>query len=631
MTIGTRARAARSAIQRTFIHPSGRNRSGRSRFKPASPRLGQRGTRGRSSAGSKAWPGLAFALALAALVPLKATAALAGCTAAAVTGLNVPRVTVSSVTDVAASGPTPEYCSVAGAVATHGEGAGPGSAQFILKLPASWNGKFLFLGCGGNCGSVTSVSVESVDVAEALGLGYATVNTDTGHEQDPTTPDPTWVLQSPGVPNEPAIVDYQYRAVHQVTVAAKELVKGHYGGAISRAYFDGCSTGGRQGMIEANRYPDDYDGIIAGDPVSNHSNLDIADIKNAKAFLPPDAYIPFSLIPTIDAAVLAQCDGLDGTVDGLIQNPGACSFDFNSLVPTVLTKAQASGMISYLGQTFEQGGRPIFPGHPVGFMTTATFENVQENSAPAANPSAAEPWGLGKGPTAWSNGDSATRYFVEYNPTFDVNNDWPIRNNSIARSAFDLMHQRFGIGDASQPDQLDRFLAKGRKMLMYHGFADHLVSPWSSTWYYQALAGRHGGYDAVKKQVRLFMVPGMGHCSGGPGPNTFDTLNALDAWVTKGTPPDGIVAVNTGSGRSMPLCAFPEAARYVGGNTNLAASWACDAGDRRLLQIGSNGRLAGAGGGPPCAGCAGRGENGDDDRSARSRREDEDHDGRGDD
>jgi feruloyl esterase len=575
--------------------------------------------------------GLTALLAAIAWIPALATAALPNCTSAALIALDVAGVAITSASDVAAKAPTPEYCAVVGTVATHGEGAAAGSAIFTLQLPANWNSKFLFFGCGGNCGSAlfSSVSASSDDVAESLGLGYATVNTDTGHEQDPTTPDPTWILLSPGVPNQPAVIDYQYRAVHEVAVAAKQLVRGYFSSHIDYAYFDGCSTGGRQAMVEADRYPDDFDGLIAGDPVSDHANLDIADIKNAKSFLAPTSWIPLTLIPTIDAAVLAECDALDGVADGLIQNPGRCSFDLQSLVPSVLTQSQATAMKTYLGQVHDERGHPIFPGMPIGDMTTATFENVADFNAVAPSPTAAEPWGgIGKGPTAWTLGDSAIRYYVEYNPTFDVNNDWPETNGVIAQSALELMHEHFGIGDASQPERMDEFLHKGKKIIFYHGFADHLVSPWSTVWFYQALAERHGGYDRLQKQARLFMVPGMGHCSGGSGPNTFDTLDALDSWVTKGTAPDSITALNKASNRSMPLCPFPGEASFNGGDMTQAANWTCHAADQRLFEYGSDGDLAGARGGPPCAACKFNPASGGDDEGSGG--DDGEHDGHGD-
>lgn len=206
--------------------------------------------------------------------------------------LNVPNLTVVSATDVPAAGTTPEYCQVIGAVATNGEGYGPGSAEFRLNLPVAWNNHFLLEGCGGSCGSITSISVNPVDSGEALALGYAVVNTDTGHEQDPTTPDLTWAVSETGVVNMPAIIDFYYRAVHQVTVATKQYVEAYYSQPINYAYFDGCSTGGRQSLMEGERYPDDYNGLVVGDAAMSLAYLRTSTFKQAKAFIPTLAYIP---------------------------------------------------------------------------------------------------------------------------------------------------------------------------------------------------------------------------------------------------------------------------------------------------------------------------------------------------
>jgi hypothetical protein len=181
--------------------------------------------------------------------------------------LNVPNLTVTSAGVVAATATAPQYCQIIGAVATNGEGYGPGSALFRLQLPVQWNGHFLFVGCGGNCGSITATSLNPVDGAEALGLGYAVVNTDTGHEQDPTTTLLTWAVSEAGVVNMSAIIDFYYRAIHQVTVATKQYVESYYSQPIDVAYFDGCSTGGRQSLMEGTHYPIDYDGLIVGDPL----------------------------------------------------------------------------------------------------------------------------------------------------------------------------------------------------------------------------------------------------------------------------------------------------------------------------------------------------------------------------
>ena len=244
-----------------------------------------------------------------------------------------------------------------GAVATSGEGYGPGSAQFQAVLPVNWNGRYLFFGCGGNCGTLSynsgAISTNMVDSPEAALLGYAVVYTDAGHEQDPSTPDLTWAVSETGVVNLPAIIDFQFRAVHQVTVATKQYVEAYYSQPIDHAYFDGCSTGGRQSLLEGEHYPVDYDGLVAGDPGIGRT----AQFREAKAFISALAYIPYSTLAQVDTAVKASCDALDGVTDGLIQNPALCSFLPSSLVRGgVLTASQAAALQSYITRETDPSG-----------------------------------------------------------------------------------------------------------------------------------------------------------------------------------------------------------------------------------------------------------------------------------
>jgi feruloyl esterase len=529
------------------------------------------------------------------------TTAAPSCAASA---LNVPNVTVTSATDLPASGTTPEHCQVLGAVATNGEGYGPGSAEFRLNLPVTWNGKFLFEGCGGNCGSVTSVSVNPFDSGEALGLGYAVVNTDTGHEQDPSTPLLTWAVSDSGAVNMPGIIDFYYRAVHQVTLAAKQYVEAYYSQPIDYSYFDGCSTGGRQSLMEGSRYPVDYDGLIVGDAAMAANYGGTSTVKQAKAFVPAGAYIPYSTVSQVDAAVLASCDAADGVVDGLVQNAAACSFNISSLVQSgVLTPTQAAALRAYMLPETDPTGAPVFPGMPITHLSTTGFEGDSEISTAPVDPTAAEPWGAlpnggGLGPAAWSLGELAIKAYVEEDQAFDVNNDWPEKisaaGNVLSDATLTLLTQTRGAGNSDDPFKLANFLNKGGKVIMYHGGSDPLITPYRSTWYYEQLASLRGGYAQTQDSVRLFIVPGMGHCGGGTAPNSFDTLKALDNWVTKNTAPEGIIATAT-NGRTMPLCKFPEEARFLSsGDVNLAANWSCEATDTRMLRVGSNGTASGA-------------------------------------
>jgi len=588
--------------------------------------------------------GLAIAGALAAGTA-PAAAALPQCTVATLTGLHVANVTINSALDVPATAPNPEYCQIVGSVMTHGEGAPAGSALFLLRIPAAWNNRFVFMGCGGSCGSIgtasattgiytPSLSVNGVDSAKALSLGYAVVNTDTGHENIAGQPDPVWKILASGARNLAGYADFYHRSVHQVTEAAKQLVQAYENGHIEYSYFDGCSTGGRQAVVSADQYPDDFDGIIAGDPVIDLDNIKVANIKEVRSFLPTNAFISNATIASFDAAVLASCDAADGVADGLIQNPAACALNPNSLVGTVLTQPQADGISLYLSQIFDTHGNYVHPGMAIGHWATTGFSAIQEfGNAPAPFPTSAEPWGArGVGPVVWTLGDPGIRYDTENNPNFDTINSWPqgppftSALNIVTTADVKLLEQTSGDGDGDDPAKMREFIRHDHKMIMYHGFSDPLVSPYRTIWFYRELAEqshdfrdhdhdfdrRHDfdrdrddrdfdrdrdsdrDYREIQENVRLFMVPGMGHCSGGTAPNSFDTLQTLVNWVENGVAPDALPATNTGSGRAMPLCKFPEEASYIGGPTNLASSWTCNSRDHRLLTVSSDGKLAGA-------------------------------------
>jgi feruloyl esterase len=522
------------------------------------------------------------------------------CTVAALSAFHIPNVTITSATEVAASGLDPAYCDVIGSVATDGEGAGPGSATFRAKLPVTWNNKYLASGPGGVSGSLTP-SINPVDLAASIRKGYAFVLNDLGHQSGPF--DASWALISPGVSNEPALIDYFYRAQHQVAVATKELVKSFYGaGAIEHSYFDGCSTGGRSALVEAMRYPEDYDGIIAAAPAMEARGLSSWSYKNAKAFL--NAFIPSAALPAIDAAVKANCDAADGVVDGLIQNPALCSFDPDTLVPGTLTQAQADALKIFIRAARDERGKLLFPGSSVSDLSSNNlFGGFRPwvELTPPVDPTAAQPWGASS-PLSWRIADTIIRNMVVRDPNFNTNLDWPETEGVLSKEAARLFKKRTRLGDSERPEKLVPYLRRNNKMILYHGYSDQAISPFRTIWFYQDLAQIFGGYRKLQESARLFMAPGALHCNAvGPGPNSFDTLTALEDWVEHGVAPEGIIATKyindnpaQGVARTMPLCKFPEKAQYNGvGNPLDAASWTCSQTDRSLLNIGPNGIEAG--------------------------------------
>jgi feruloyl esterase len=536
------------------------------------------------------WIGVVVLLwSVIAVAPASAT----DCKAAALSALRVPNMTITSATDVPAAAPNPQYCDVNGSVATSGEGAGPNSAGFEAMLPANWNGKFIFNGVGGLAGSLNS-SANPVDQALFLSRGYATAITDTGHQ----SADPTWEFTSPGEPNTPKVIDYFYRAVHEVTLAAKQLVKDYYHTAtISHSYFDGCSNGGKMGLLEAMRFPSDYDGVISGSPWLDPVGTSLWSLKNTKALL--DAYIPLPVFATVGAAIAKQCDATDGVSDGLIQNPAKCSFNPDALVPETLTQKQADALKLILKPVRDEKGNVIYPGSSVGNLgqdNRSPRGPVNQLETPAANPASARPWGDATPPGNWNLATGILLALGYYDTRVDLNH--AIENNGVVQpDPLKLVYERLAADIPDDPSRYGAFFAAGGKLLIYHGYEDLIISPYSSIWFYEDLAEKNGGYEKLQGHARLFMAPGMQHCVGGSGPNTFDTLSALEKWVEKGAAPDAIVAshsTNNVVDRTMPLCRFPEQARYKGsGDVTDSANWTCPQQDQSLLAVGLNGTQAG--------------------------------------
>src|SRR5579883_55841 len=590
-----------------------------------------------------------IALSIAAGGVLAASPAKADCSVAGLMALGVPGVTITSATDVPASTTLPEFCNVKGTFTTTGDGAPDGSAIFLMQLPANWNHKLLGLGNGGFAGSASLGGTGA-----ALVKGYALVDSDTGHESGGT--DARFALNPDGTPNEAAITDYYFRAVHEVTQAAKSLTEKFYAqGRIRHAYFDSCSNGGRQALMEASRFPDDYDGIIAGDPFMSIRSIAAGTIFS-KQQLTPSTFIPFTLLAAIDQATLAACDAADGVKDGLIQNPGACNFNPASLqckpgqTANCLTPGQVDTLTRYFSAARDDDGNVIYPGFSISDLSgndgaalwTMGFflpgqALPQPNTQATFDLNAPEPWGnlgFSPAPLGWQFVDHAIQYIVERNPSFNMRTFDGTLPTPMSDAALTLFDKRTEAGDADDPAKLRSFIGKDHKLLIYHGLSDPALTPFRSIQYYNDLAAMtEGGIPEVQENVRLFLAPGMHHCGGGPGPNVFDPLSAMEAWVEQGVGPDGIIATKFQNDnptqpvlRTMPLCKYPEKARFLGNpNTatpaeiNNAENWTCSPHDRSLLNVGQNGRMAGLGGKQAAEF--------NDDRRDRDDRGDGDHDG----
>jgi feruloyl esterase len=470
------------------------------------------------------------------------TLSAAGCTA--LTGLIVPDTTISSATVVPAAGPLPEHCLVLGHVDTE--------INFALRLPTTaWNRKLYHVGGGGFVGSIP-------DVPTGLARGYATVGTDTGHVGGLF--DGSWALGRPD-----RLLNFGYRAVHVVTVAAKQIVAGAYGEGPRYSYFEGFSNGGRQGLMEAQRYPDDFDGIIAGAPVLDITGTTIAFNYYFQALA--TAPIPPTKLSALAQAVVAKCDAKDGLVDGLLDNPRRCRFD-----PAVLTCAAGDAPDCLIPAQVEVV-RKVYAG-PVN----ATGAQIHPGFAPGAEDGL---WGW----ELWLTGGTLIPPPVGLG--FFVQDEF-LKHFVFGDAGYNSMTFNFDtdvaavesvgpILNATDPD-LSAFRAGGGKLLLWHGWSDHSVTQDRTIEYYNAVFGAMGK-NKVDGFLRLFMAPGMDHFPGtGTGLNSFDALTALEDWVERGIAPDSLLASHVGPGvaRTRPLCAYPKVAIYDGsGDINAAANFDC--------------------------------------------------------
>ncbi len=443
---------------------------------------------------------------------------------------------------------------------------------FEVWLPtATWNGKFLSSGEGGYAGALnyTRLGLDG-GLDELVRRGYATASTDTGH----VASDTWWA-----VGHRERAVDYLYRSKHLVTVAAKGLIKAFYGRGATHSYFNSCSNGGRQALLEIQRFPDDYDGFVVGAPWNFQSHSNAGFVWNAQALSAPGAAIPPAKLPFITAAVVAACDAKDGLPDGVIADPSRCEFDPATLLcqgaesNSCLTQPQLDALKKiYAGPANPRTGHKIFPGFALG--AEAGWAGLVTNTTAS---------GLGQG------------YFA--NLVFE-NPAWDYRSFNFDS---DMAYADFRVGTLGNAIETDLSAARKRgiKIIHYHGWNDQTLQPAYSPEYYDSVVKEMGGLRKTQSFYRLFMVPGMTHCYFGPGATSFgavgqqippvrdathDIQTALENWVENGVAPKGMVATkytdNAATTRSIlltrPLCAYPELPRYSGtGDPNDAANFVC--------------------------------------------------------
>jgi feruloyl esterase len=436
-----------------------------------------------------------------------------------------------------------------------------------------WNGKYQGVGNGGFAGSITYPVL-----ANAVKAGYAAASTDTGHSAGGTNA--TWALGHPD-----RIADFGYRAIHEMTLKAKAVIQAFYGENPKRSYFGSCSNGGRQALMEAQRYPEDYDGIIAGAPANFWTHLLSAGAWDLQALQGDSAsYIPAAKIPALSAAVVKACDAQDGVADGLVSEPQSCRFDPATIqchdadANSCLTAPQVAALKKLYAGPKTSKGEKIFPGRVLGGED---------------GPGGWAAWVVGAAPGSALMYQFTTNFFP--NMVFD-DPKWDFKTFNFDKDV-KVADAKQGTNLNATDANLKAFEKRGGKLIIYHGWSDAAISAFNTIDYYNSVTAAMGAHDA-EQFIRVFLVPGMQHCGGGPGPNAFgqqgfsapqpdaqhNIYAALDQWVEKGSAPERIVATkyandaNPAQGVKMtrPLCPYPQVAKYKGtGDNNDEANFVC--------------------------------------------------------
>jgi feruloyl esterase len=441
-----------------------------------------------------------------------------------------------------------------------------------IWLPVSgWNGRLQGLGNGGFAGLI-----DTFELGAALQKGYAATATDAGHTGSPI--DAGWALGHPE-----KIADFGYRGIHEMTRVAKALIQQFYGSAAKHAYFAACSDGGREALMEAQRFPDDFDGILAGAPANNWTGLlSLAVFDTQTLTASPAAFIPPAKVVAIASAVDTACDKLDGVGDGILNDPRQCHFDPASMEckngednDKCLTSAQVGTLKTIYSGLPDSIGKQIFPGYLPGAES-----------------------GL-NGWTLWITGPSPARSLMAafgigyFSDMVYGKADWSYKSFNPTSGIQTAKEKTAAMLDATNPD-LSAFRAHGGKLILYHGWNDPAIPALSTVNYYDSVIAKMGSSN-VDSFARLYMLPGVQHCGGGPGADSFgqsadwpatdpehNVRIALENWVEKGTAPPALIATKVEGEKAgeptmtRPMCPYPQSVQYKGsGDTNSAESFVC--------------------------------------------------------
>lgn len=495
-------------------------------------------------------------------------------TVAAGTFTPPPNITPRLAGDASFYKSVPSFCRVV----VEATPSADSSIRIEIWMPASdtkdggWNGKLQGRGNGGFAGEIAYAQLGT-----GVSQGYAMAGTDTGHSGSAV--EASWALGHPE-----KVTDFGYRGIHEMTRVAKDTVKAYYGKVTQHSYFWGCSNGGRQALMEAQRFPEDYDGILAGAPANFWTHLLTKALADGQATtLDPASYIPPSKLPAIARAVNAACDAQDGVSDGIVNDPKKCHFDPAVMLckegdsEKCLTAAQVTALKKLYEGPNDERGRKIFPGYVPG---------AEEG------PGGWETWITGPAP-----GKSLLFAFTNgYFPNFVYGKaDWNYKDARVDQAMKAADEKTAKMLNATEPN-LRAFKARGGKLILYHGWNDAAISALNTINYYSEVVRKMGARES-EAFARLYMVPGMQHCSGGPGTDSFgqgaadardaqhNMETALEQWVEKGIAPNTIIATkyrggdpSSGVKMTRQLCPYPQIAKYKGtGDTNDASNFVCTA------------------------------------------------------
>ena len=449
---------------------------------------------------------------------------------------------------------TVPHCKVEGVTGTE--------IRFEVLLPDEWNGKFLMGGGGGFVGSLGNQGRFSVN------RGYATAATDTGHQEDSGIR-AGWAYHHPE-----RAVNYGYLGVHRTTEAAKAIVRAYYGRDAEFSYFYGCSNGGRQAMMSAQRFPKDFDGIVAGAPAHDFSGVLAGFTYNMQRIFPDPGNLAEPVITVqnrqlLESEILRRCDDLDGVKDGFLDDPRDCGFKLTDLPicevgeesDHCLTIRQREAIAAVYGGPRSSSGS-IYPGFPFGGESA---EDGWQGWITGPSHRLVEPYG--EPSLQFGFGTQGFKYFVFQDPEFNyATYDFDDYERDAAHLAAFL--------DATSTD-LSGLKAAGGKLLLWHGWSDAALTAYASIDYFDEAEKRD---PALRDYFRFYLMPGVFHCAGGPGPDRVDWLSVIESWVEHGTAPTDITATKVDAGqisKTRPICVYPERAKYLGGDPNEAASYKC--------------------------------------------------------